>query len=223
LETFEAELHASGSKRVTVRLEAETAAAKQHFDHWLAEIRARYPAAARLGEPRADAARSVRSPGLAPRVAKAGVTKDLAATATWIYGAREAVGDFPNPEALEAAVNELEISGFDRSAISVLATEAKAKGRIQNLYRSAGEIEDSGDTPRRAFVARNSRTEPKRLRSEFRSILAASQALLPWRRQEALWRWPSLPRSPAVPSAPVSALFLRPRSDTVIRLAYGKS
>jgi hypothetical protein len=39
--------------------------------------------------------------------------------------AREAVGVFQNPDALEAAVDALEVSRFDRAAISVLATGRK--------------------------------------------------------------------------------------------------
>jgi hypothetical protein len=43
VDEFEAEMNAPGRKRILVRLETETAAAKRHFDAWLAEMRARHP------------------------------------------------------------------------------------------------------------------------------------------------------------------------------------
>jgi hypothetical protein len=159
VERFEAELRAAGSKRITVRLEAETPAAKQHFDHWLADIRARHPSAVRPGQPRVSAARSASSPDLASHPEEAAIAESPARTATWIYGSKEVVAVFDDADALETAVNELETSGFDRAATSVLATSAKAERRIESLYRTAREIEDSGDAPRGAFVSRHSRTE----------------------------------------------------------------
>lgn len=72
---------------------------------------------------------------------------------------KEAVGVFRDPKALEAAVDELEVSGFDRAAMSVLATDAKATEQVERFYRTVKDIEDSGRTPRGAFVSRDSRTE----------------------------------------------------------------
>jgi hypothetical protein len=51
------------------------------------------------------------------------------------------------------------VSGFDRAAISVLATDAKAIEQVGRFYRSVREIEDSGRILRGAFVSRDSRTE----------------------------------------------------------------
>jgi hypothetical protein len=72
---------------------------------------------------------------------------------------REVVGAFQNPEALEAAVDSLEVSGFDRAAISVLATDAKAKAQIDRFYQTLGALEDSSRATHASFVSRDSRTE----------------------------------------------------------------
>ena len=55
LDEFEAELRSPGRKRMTVRLAVETAAAKRHFDHWLAEMRSRHPGKKRTKRRRAAA------------------------------------------------------------------------------------------------------------------------------------------------------------------------
>lgn len=74
-------------------------------------------------------------------------------------GMKEAVGVFRDPDALEAAIDELEVSGFDRAALSVLATDAKATDQVARFYRTIKEVEDSGRAPRGSFVSRDSRTE----------------------------------------------------------------
>ena len=78
---------------------------------------------------------------------------------TMTYPAREAVGVFDTPDALEAAVDELEISGFDRAAISVLASDATVRDRLGKLYGSVGEIVDDPRAPLAAFVSKDSRME----------------------------------------------------------------
>jgi hypothetical protein len=75
------------------------------------------------------------------------------------YRVREAVGVFADPESLEAAVDELEVSGFDRAGISVLGTEAEVKERIGHFYQSITEVEDDGRAPQAAFESRDSRVE----------------------------------------------------------------
>ena len=85
-----------------------------------------------------------------------GKTGNQAGTRYWV---REAVGVFADPDALFAAIEELELAGFDRSAISVLASDAKVKERIGRLYRTAAEAEDDGRMPRAAFVSPDSRAE----------------------------------------------------------------
>jgi hypothetical protein len=82
-------------------------------------------------------------------------------SATRSYPAREVVGVFSNPDALEAAVDELAIAGFDRAAISILATDPKAREQIDRFYRGVRDIEDSGRAPVEAFVSRHSLSEAK--------------------------------------------------------------
>jgi hypothetical protein len=77
----------------------------------------------------------------------------------WTYSAYEAVGVFADPEALEAAIDELEVSGFNRATISVLATDQTVKERVGHLYRTVAEIEDNGRVPQSAFVSKDSLTE----------------------------------------------------------------
>ena len=77
------------------------------------------------------------------------------------YDAREAVGVFDSAEALEAAVDKLEISGFDRAAISVLASDAVVRDRLGALYKSVTDIEDDPRAPLAAFASSDSLVEAK--------------------------------------------------------------
>jgi hypothetical protein len=80
-------------------------------------------------------------------------------TGNYGYSVREAVGVFSAPEALERAVDELEVSGFDRATLSVLASEGTIKERVGHLYRNIAEIEDDRHVPQRAFLETDSRVE----------------------------------------------------------------
>jgi hypothetical protein len=80
-------------------------------------------------------------------------------TGNYRYTMREAVGLFSAPDALERAVDELEISGFDRATLSVLASEATIRDRVGHAYRNVAEIADDRHVPRRAFVESDSRVE----------------------------------------------------------------
>jgi hypothetical protein len=75
------------------------------------------------------------------------------------YAAREAVGVFDKAEGLEAAVDQLEMSGFDRAEISVLASDKTVRDRLGRLYGSVAEIVDDPRAPRAAFVSKDSRVE----------------------------------------------------------------
>jgi hypothetical protein len=77
------------------------------------------------------------------------------------YSAREVVGAFPTASALETAVEQLEITGVDRAAISVLGVDAPRSGRLDALYRSAEAIEDDPTARQAAFVSKESQTEGK--------------------------------------------------------------
>jgi hypothetical protein len=78
---------------------------------------------------------------------------------TCIYSAREAVGVFADSSALEAAVDEFEISGFDPATVSVLATDEAVKERVGHLYSTAAEMEDDRHVPQAAFVSNDSLVE----------------------------------------------------------------
>ena len=83
------------------------------------------------------------------------------ASGTMRYAAREVVGAFPTSGALEQAVEQLEIAGADRAAISVLGVDAARSGQIDALYRSAQAIEDDPTARQAAFVSQELQTEGK--------------------------------------------------------------
>jgi outer membrane lipoprotein SlyB len=146
LDAFEAELRALGQKRVTVRLQVQTAAVRQDFDRWLADMRVRHPWKPEAAPSLAHMEHALEEGQMSNEPENRGTVK-------------EAVGVFRDSNALEAAVDELEVSGFDRAAVSVLATDAKATEQVERFYRTVKEIEDSGRAPSSAFVSRDSRTE----------------------------------------------------------------
>jgi hypothetical protein len=78
---------------------------------------------------------------------------DLATKKPQTYRTREAVGVFADADALEAAVNDLESSGFDRASISVLGSDSEVRNRVGRLYRNVLEIEDDPRAPRTSFVS----------------------------------------------------------------------
>ncbi|MFP4003732.1 MAG: hypothetical protein ACLFV8_08155 [Alphaproteobacteria bacterium] len=73
-----------------------------------------------------------------------------------IHMIREAVGYFETAEALEAAADELESSGFDRAEISLLAAEHAVEEKLGHKYRRVTEIEDEPDVARCCYVSRES-------------------------------------------------------------------
>jgi hypothetical protein len=151
LDDFEAELQAPGEKRVTVKLRVQTPDVRRDFDRWLADMRARHPSA--TSQPGASAPTTRRAGLIQSKAEQAG------AAAPETDDAREAVAVFPDSDALEAAIDALEVSGFDRAAISVLATDEKAREQVARFYRTIKEAEDGERTPRAAFVSKDSRTE----------------------------------------------------------------
>lgn len=156
LDEFEEELRGPGRKRITVRLHVQTPEIRDAFDRWLVEMQARNPWKSPAAPPEPDSAVKEQMADLA----RSSETKETADTATTQrYWTKEAVGIFSDPDALEAAVDELEISGFDRAAISVLATDSKAKEQLDRFYRSFSDVEDSGGVPRAAFVSSDSLAE----------------------------------------------------------------
>ena len=84
---------------------------------------------------------------------------DSRSTGNYDYSVREAVGVFADPAALERAVDELEIAGFDRAALSVFATDETIIDRVGHLYRNVAEVEDNRHVPQAAFAEMDSRVE----------------------------------------------------------------
>jgi hypothetical protein len=84
---------------------------------------------------------------------------ELESSSGWTYWAREAVGVFAAPDALEAAIDELERSGFDRASISVLGTGDKIRKRLGYVYDRVVDLEDDGRAPRSAPPSRDSQAE----------------------------------------------------------------
>jgi hypothetical protein len=80
-------------------------------------------------------------------------------TGTYGYSVHEAVGVFSVPKELERAVDELEVSGFDRATLSVPASERVIKDRVGHLYGNITEIADNCHFPQGAFVETDSRVE----------------------------------------------------------------
>lgn len=68
------------------------------------------------------------------------------------YQVREVVGLFATPANLQAAVDQLEMGGFDRSQISVLGNRAQLQDHLSHLSGdgSSKSLEDDKDVPRDA-------------------------------------------------------------------------
>ncbi len=66
---------------------------------------------------------------------------------------REAVGVFDSADTLQAAIDELLSSGFDRAELSLLASEDAVKAKLGHMYRKAGELEDVTGIPRAAYIS----------------------------------------------------------------------
>jgi len=78
---------------------------------------------------------------------------------TKTYCAREVVATFGSAEALEAAVDKLELAGLDRSTLSVLGTNPKDKLWLEQRYGSTVKAADSSRAERSAFVSTDSKAE----------------------------------------------------------------
>ena len=74
---------------------------------------------------------------------------------------REAVGVFHDWSSLQATVDELQISGFDRAEISLLAGESAVEEKLGHVYQKVGELEDDPKVPRAAYVGRDSMVEAR--------------------------------------------------------------
>lgn len=142
-----------------VLLEAPTQQARQHFNRWWAELTDRHSGnhPEVLAEPVADEPAPVHHPETHRREGRSGENGE--GREGWSYRAREAVGVFATPEALQSAVDQLLLSGFDRAGLSVLGTDTAVKAQIGRFYRSVAEVEDESRVPRSAYVSQDSRVE----------------------------------------------------------------
>lgn len=66
---------------------------------------------------------------------------------------REAVGVFEDAGKMEGAIEELEESGFDRAAISLLASDETVRKKLGHRFYDAKSLEDNPAAPRKAFVS----------------------------------------------------------------------
>lgn len=65
---------------------------------------------------------------------------------------REAVGVFQDAESLQVALDELELNGFRREEISVLAPHSEVKEKLLTENPDLVTIMDHPDTPRAVFI-----------------------------------------------------------------------
>jgi len=72
---------------------------------------------------------------------------------------REAVGVFHDEKSLQSAVDEMLVAGFDRSSMTLLASEQAVSEKLGHRYRKIDEIEDDLTVPRIAYVGSDSRIE----------------------------------------------------------------
>ncbi len=141
----------------TIRLDTQTPRAKRHFDQWWAELCARHPA--KGGAIQTDGDRIAGSEGHSSEERTSQMSNETASAKSWAYRTREAVGVFGDADALEAAVEVLEESGFDRAGISVLGTGKEIGRRLGDLYERVSEVEEDPRAPRGAPSSRHSRAE----------------------------------------------------------------
>jgi hypothetical protein len=66
---------------------------------------------------------------------------------------REAVALFGDEEALQAAIDELQLSGFDRAELSLLATAGTLRKTFGGRFKSSAELEDLEGVPRACYIS----------------------------------------------------------------------
>lgn len=71
-------------------------------------------------------------------------------------GAREAVGVFHKVNDLQAAIDELLSSGFDRAEISILGSQQAVEANLPAAQSSRAELGDNPSTPRGLYVSNES-------------------------------------------------------------------
>jgi len=66
---------------------------------------------------------------------------------------REAVGVFKGSAVLQAAIDELLASGFDRAELSLLASEQAVEEKLGHQYRKVSSLADDPIIPRAAYIS----------------------------------------------------------------------
>jgi hypothetical protein len=66
---------------------------------------------------------------------------------------REAVGVFHRADDLQQAIDALLSAGFDRSALSLLASEAEVVAKLGHIYRRTADLAADPEAPRIAYVS----------------------------------------------------------------------
>ncbi len=69
----------------------------------------------------------------------------------------EAVAVFHDVNAMQAAIDDLLMRGFDHAELSVLASDSAIKAKLGRSYKSTTEFEDDPDVPRIGYVPDESR------------------------------------------------------------------
>ncbi len=72
---------------------------------------------------------------------------------------REAVAVFATEQALQQAIDDLQTSGFNRSEISILASNPKDSRKLELIFQDIRSLEDNEEVPRTAIYSPESRAE----------------------------------------------------------------
>ena len=72
--------------------------------------------------------------------------------------AREVAGVFQTRAALESAVEDLLLNGFDRADIDLMASSEAVRQKLGGIYVAAEELPDVPGVPRQAYIARDDAT-----------------------------------------------------------------
>ena len=74
---------------------------------------------------------------------------------------REAVGVFHELRPFQDAVDELTSTGFDRAALSLLASQTTVEQKLSHAYHRVGELEGDASAPRAAYADDHSVAEAR--------------------------------------------------------------
>ena len=75
------------------------------------------------------------------------------------YRVREAVAAFDDHEDLVAAIEELEVAGFDRAQINLMTSRAAAEKKLGHAVKDIRELEDEPKVPLGGWIDRHELAE----------------------------------------------------------------